>query len=47
VTLIRLSGLESSGVVAMAIKRYGNRLVFDIGEATQMNNVVQMLNVKM
>jgi hypothetical protein len=42
-----MSGLESSGAVAMAIKRYGNKLVRDIVQAARMNNAFQMLNVKM
>jgi putative transposase len=41
------SGLESYGAVAMAIKRYGNKLGRDAGEAARMKNMIQMLNVKM
>jgi REP element-mobilizing transposase RayT len=41
------SGLESYGAVAMAIKRYANKLARDAGEAARMNNIIQMLNVKM
>ena len=41
------SGLASYGAVAMAIKRYGNKLARDAGEAARMNKVIQMLNVKM
>jgi REP element-mobilizing transposase RayT len=41
------SGLESYGAVAMAIKRYGNKLARDAGEAARMNSIIQMLNVKM
>jgi hypothetical protein len=41
------SGLESYGAVAMAIKRYGHKLAHDAGEAARMNNIMQMLNVKM
>jgi putative transposase len=41
------SGLESYGAVAMAIKRYEAKLARDAGEAARMNNIIQMLNVKM
>ena len=41
------SGLESDGAVAMAIKRYGNKLARDAGEAARLDNLLQMLNVKM
>ena len=41
------SGLESYGAIAMAIKRYENKLGRDAAEAARMNNVIQMLNVKM
>jgi len=41
------SGLASYGAAAMAIKRYGNKLEYAAAEAAQMNNVIQMLNVKM
>jgi len=41
------SGLENYGAVAMAIKRYSQKLARDAGEAAQMNNLIQMLNVKM
>jgi hypothetical protein len=41
------SGLESYGAVAMAVKRYGNKLARDAGEAARMNNMIQMSNVKM
>ena len=41
------SGLESYGAVAMAIKRYGDKLARDAGEAARMSNLIQMLNVKM
>jgi hypothetical protein len=40
------SGLESDGAVAMAIKRYQNKLARGAGEAALMNNIIQMLNVK-
>jgi hypothetical protein len=40
------SGLENYGAVAMAIKRYQNKLARDAGEAARMNNLIQMLNVK-
>ena len=40
------SRLTGYGAVAMAIKRYGNKLARDPAEATRMNNVIQMLNVK-
>jgi hypothetical protein len=41
------SGLASYGAVAMAIKRNGNKLARDAGEATWMNKVIQMLNFEM
>jgi putative transposase len=40
------SGLGSYGAVAMAVKRYGIKLARDAGEAARMNDVIQMLNVK-
>jgi hypothetical protein len=44
---LRMSGLESSGGVAMAIKRHRNKLSRNTSEAAWMNNIIQMLNVKM
>jgi hypothetical protein len=41
------AGLESYGAVAMAIKRYESKLASEAAEAARMNNVIQMLNVKM
>lgn len=41
------SGLENYGAVAVAIKRYGNKLARDPAEAARMNHILQMLNVKM
>jgi hypothetical protein len=40
------SGLENYGSVAMAIKRYGNKLARDADEAARMKSLIQMLNVK-
>jgi hypothetical protein len=40
------SGLASEGAVAREIKRYGNKLARDSGEAVRMNNLIQ-LNVTM
>jgi hypothetical protein len=45
--LAAASGLENYGAVAMAIKRYGVKVTRDAGEAARMNNVIEMLNVKM
>ena len=39
--------MVSYGAVAMAIKRYGNKLARDAGEAARMDNLIQMLNVRM
>jgi len=41
------SGLESYGAVAMAIKRYGRKLARDAGEVARMDDIIEMLNVKM
>jgi hypothetical protein len=35
------------GAVATVIKRQGNKLALDAGEAARMNQMIQMLNVKM
>jgi hypothetical protein len=40
------AGLASYGAVAMAIKRYAVKLAQDADEAAWMNNVIEMLNVK-
>jgi len=44
--LAAASGLKNYGAVAMAIKRYGAKLARDAGEAAQMNNLIEMLNVE-
>src|ERR1700677_639810 len=41
------SGPESYGAVAMAIKRYGNKLACDTREAARMHKMMRMLNVKL
>ena len=45
--LAAASGLESYGAVAMAIKRYQHKLAQDTEEASRMDNMIEMLNVKM
>jgi len=40
-------GLENYGAVAMAIKRYGNKLAQDANERARLEKLMQMLNVKM
>jgi hypothetical protein len=40
-----MSGLKSSGSVAMAIKWCANKLARDIAQAARINNALQMPNV--
>ena len=45
--LAAASGLERYDAMAIAIKRYGAKPARAAGEAAQVNNMIEMLNVKM